>query len=107
MPTKKRIRFLLFKRKSAADRRKNNPAYIRHLIIQRSNELKQDIENPKLDVTIAEMRETVDDYLYEHGILLPEDQLKQLLRELNFHRDNAETFAFELTNALNKLDANT
>lgn len=96
-----------FKRKSSEDRRKTNPAYLRHLILQRSNELEQDIENPKLDVSIADMREAVDDHLYQHGILLPEDQLKQLLRELNFHRDNAETFSVELAKALCKLDANT
>lgn len=107
MTTKKRNAFPWFKRKPYQERIKRHPAYARHLIIQRSNELEQDIENPKLDVSIADMRETVDDYLYEHGIILPDNQLKQLLRELNFHRDDAAKFQIELKNALRKLDANT
>lgn len=105
-PRKRRI-FPWFKRTSAGERRAKHPAYLRHMIIERSNELKADIENPKLDVSIADMRETVDDYLYKHGILLPEDQLNQLLRELNFHRDNAAKFQIELDKSLSKLDANT
>lgn len=104
---KPKIRMPRFKRKSNEDRRKTNPAYLRHLIIQRSHELEHDIENPKLAVSIADMCEAVDDHLYEHGIILPEGQHKQLLRELNFHRDNAATFTIELTQALSKLDANT
>lgn len=106
-PTQKRNPFPWFKRQSAEERRKNNPAYARHAILKRSDDLERDIENPKLDVSIAEMRETVDDYLYENGIILPDNQLEQLLHRLNFHRDDAAKFQIELTNALSKLDANT
>lgn len=106
-PTKKRTGFPWFKRQTASERRENNPVYLRHRIIQRSNELENDKENPALDISIADMRETVDDYLYENGILLPEDQLEKLLHHLNFHRDNAENFSAELAKSLNKLDANT
>ena len=105
--TKMRNFFPWFKRQSAEDRRKNNPVYLRHAIIQRTDQLDSDTENPELAVSIAEMRETVDDYLYDNGILLPEDQLKQLLRELNFHRDNAAGFQAKMNKLLNKLDANT
>lgn len=103
----KRRGFPWFKRQSAEQRRANNPAFLRHMIIERANQLDSDVENPELEVSIAEMRETVDDYLYDNGILLPEDQLHQLLRSLNFHRDDAAKFQIELKKSLSKLDANT